>query len=240
MSLCFKFKLMLKELASCSLRKTKSSCAPLNNQETTKDDSLHHVSLRLPLENTTTVSDINDNNFEAHGIKFSCKEDRDGFILKMTAMKQAFDKELLEISRQHQRFRAGGYLLNSRVLEMERIIRTDQRKGSIDLVKTNNYEPSVVNSQNFQVVHEMDSLCSILDNTNEEIMSLKKYLDIEYKERTLYPEPVMLRSSSIEDEYSRKMKQDGGLSYQSKDNTIKYITYQCLPPPFSLRQISTQ
>lgn len=244
MSLCFKLKLIWKEVTSSSLRKTKSStqCVQQNHQSITDGrESVEHQESPLgEQESSTNGQEINGNYYEAHGVMFASRQDRDSFILKMKTMRQAFEKEILEITRQHQRLRAGGYLLNSRVLEMERIIRTDQRKRSIGSIKAANYDSSCLNSEDFRVVQEIDNLYNTLDNAHEEIISLKRYLDIEYKERTLYPEPVLLRSSNIEDEFSKKMKLEGGLKYQSKDNTIKHITYHCLPPPFSLHQISTQ
>jgi hypothetical protein len=123
---------------------------------------------------------------------------------------------------------------------MERIIKNDRRKGSIGSLKTVNYDTSYYTSDDLHVVQEMDMVYDILDNSHEEISSLRRYLDMEYKERTLYPEPIMLRSSTIEDEFSKKMKQDGGLNYRSRDKTIRRITYQCLPPPFSLRELNSQ
>lgn len=237
MSLCFKLKLMWKEITSTSLRQRGSTQCTLGKNQVTTDgsESTERVNVQEELDSNINGQVVC---YEAHGITFTRREDRDSFLSKMKEMREAFEKEILEISHQHQRLRAGGYLLHSRVLEMERIIKTDQRKKSVDSIRTLNCDSSLTNTKDFRVVQEMDTLYNMLDNTHEEIISLKKYLGIEYKERTLYPEPAMLRSAVVEDEYSRKMKQDGGLLYQSKDNTMKHITYQCLPPPFSLRQIT--
>lgn len=242
MSLCFKIKSACREFTTVLCRRNTSSCS------STVNDAIHigtelgtNIQKRLLMTVDDTKPNFPTSSFEAHGVQFSTRKEMDEFTSKMKEMRQVFEKEISEISLQHKRLRAGGYLLNSRMLEMERIIKTDRRKGSIGGLKAPSFQDtSYYTSQDLHVLQEMDRIYDMLDNSHEEIGSLRRYLDLEYKERTLYPEPIMLRSSAIEDEFSKKMKRDGGLHYQSKDKTMRRITYQCLPPPFSLQQINTQ
>lgn len=242
MSLCFKIKSAWRDFTTTLCRRNASSSSSTVNEKLHLRAELGtNVQKRLLMTVDDTNPNFSSSLFEAHGVKFSTREEMNEFISKMESMRQIFEKELSEISLQHKRLRAGGYLLNSRVLEMERIIKTDRRKGSIGGLKEPSFnDTSYYTSQELHVLQEMDRIYDMLDNCHEEISSLRRYLDLEYKERTLYPEPIMLRSSAIEDEFSKRMKQEGGLHYQSKDKSMQRITYQCLPPPFSLQQIKTQ
>ncbi|XP_031566140.1 uncharacterized protein LOC116301246 [Actinia tenebrosa] len=242
MSLCFKVKSAWREFTTVLCRRKSSSCSSTVNEAMHLGAELGtNVQKRLLMKVDDAKLNSPSSSFEAHGVQFSTRKEMDEFISKMEAMREIFEKEISEISLQHKRLRAGGYLLNSRVLEMERIIKTDRRKGSIGGLKAPSFnDTSYYTSQDLQLLQEMDRVYDMLDNSQEEISSLRRHLDIEFKERTLYPEPTMLRSTAVEDEFSKKMKQDGGLHYQSKDKTMQRITYQCLPPPFSLQQIKTQ
>lgn len=180
--------------------------------------------------------DADDRCFESHGINFSSQEEKDRFDTKMEEMQIIFLKELSEIKRQHERLKVGRVILKRRFSELEQILQTDIRNFTSTDIKTFK-EDSSLSSEELQLLAEMEEILEKLEKEQEELLSLEKYLEIELHERTFYPEPVMPRHRKVEDEFSKRMKLDGGLKYKSYDETVQLITHRCLPPPLSLDEL---
>jgi len=172
----------------------------------------------------------------SHGIKFSSQEEKEGFDSKMEDMQIIFLKELAEIKRQHERLKVGGVILRRRFSELEQILQTDIKTFTSTSIKTF-MEDSSLSSEEIQLLAEMEEILEKLEKEQEELLSLEKYLEIELHERTFFPEPVLPRHRKLEDEFSKRMKEDGGLKYKSFDETVQLITYRCLPPPLSLDEL---
>ncbi|PFX21903.1 hypothetical protein AWC38_SpisGene13559 [Stylophora pistillata] len=177
--------------------------------------------------------DVTDSQLISRGVQFSSKEDMEGFDSKMDEMHDIFLKELSEIKRQHERLQIGRVILSRRVSELEQILQTDIKSFTSSDIKSF-MEDSSLSSEELQLLAEMDEILEMLEKEQQELLSLEKYLDIELRERTYYPEPVMPRHRRLEDEFSKQMKIDGGLKYESFDKTVQFITYRSLPPPLSL------
>lgn len=169
----------------------------------------------------------------SQGVHFSSKEEMDGFDSKMDEMQKIFLKELSEIKRQHERLKIGRVILTRRVSELEQILQTDMKSFASTDIRSF-MEDSTLSSEELQLLAEMEEILEKLEKEQEELFSLEKYLEIELRERTYYPEPVLPRHRRVEDEFSKQMKKDGGLKYESFDKTVQFITYRSLPPPLSL------
>lgn len=177
--------------------------------------------------------DVTDSQLIPRGVQFSSKEEMEGFDSKMDEMHDIFLKELSEIKRQHERLQIGRVILSRRVSELEQILQTDIKSFTSSDIKSF-MEDSSLSSEELQLLAEMDEILEMLEKEQQELLSLEKYLEIELRERTYYPEPVMPRHRRLEDEFSKQMKIDGGLKYESFDKTVQFITYRSLPPPLSL------
>lgn len=177
--------------------------------------------------------DVTDSQLISRGVQFSSKEEMEGFDSKMDEMHDIFLKELSEIKRQHERLQIGRVILSRRVSELEQILQTDIKSFTSSDIKSF-MEDSSLSSEELQLLAEMDEILEMLEKEQQELLSLEKYLEIELRERTYYPEPVMPRHRRLEDEFSKQMKIDGGLKYESFDKTVQFITYRSLPPPLSL------
>ncbi|XP_032223037.1 uncharacterized protein LOC116604588 [Nematostella vectensis] len=237
MSLCFKIKVMCKEfIGGLGLfggqdgdnKDQKIECKLLSDVSTVSQSSKEQTSARV----TSTHG-----NFESQGVSFNSQQEMESFNSKMVEMRKIFEREIREITLQHDKLKDGRILLYGRVCEMERIIRTEKRKHSISLVHESEID-STFASEDTELIHQLDGVKEMLECTQKDIYSLKKSLEIEYRERTLYPEPVFICSPALEDDYSKQMRVDGGLKYQGSDmNIFHLITYQCLPPPLSLHEL---
>lgn len=178
--------------------------------------------------------DVTDCHLVSRGVTFSSKEEMEGFDSKMDEMQNIFLKELSEIKRQHERLKVGRVILRRRVSELEQILQTDIKSFTSTDIKSF-MEDSSLSSEELQLLAEMDEILEMLEKEQQELLSLEKYLEIELRERTHYPEPVVMpRHRKLEDEFSKQMKIDGGLKYESFDKTVQFITYRSLPPPLSL------
>ena len=182
------------------------------------------------------LDDGTDGRLVSHGIKFSSQEEREGFDSKMEEMQNMFLKELAEIKRQHERLKVGRVILRRRFSELEQILQTDIKTFTITEIKTC-LEDSSMSSEELQLLTEMEEILEKLEKEQEELLSLEKYLEIELHERKYFPEPVLPRHRKVEDEFSKRMKEDGGLKYKSFNETVQLITYRCLPPPLSLDEL---
>lgn len=172
----------------------------------------------------------------SRGIQFSSQEEMDGFDSKMDEMQTIFLKELSEIKRQHERLKVGRVILRRRVSELEQILQTDIKSFASTDIRSF-MEDSSLSSEELQLLAEMEEILETLEKEQEELLSLEKYLEIELRERTYYPEPIMPRHRKVEDEFSKQMKKDGGLKYESLDKTVQFISYRSLPPPLSLDEL---
>lgn len=180
---------------------------------------------------------LQDGGLVSHGVTFSCQEEKETFDTKMEEMQSIFLKELMEIKRQHERLKVGRVILRRRFSELEHILQTDLKTSfTLAELKTVTEDPAL-SSEELQLLNEMEEILEKLEKEQEELLSLEKYLEIELRERTFYPEPVLPRHRKIEDEFSKRMKEEGGLRYKSFDETDQVITYRCLPPPLSLDQL---
>lgn len=169
----------------------------------------------------------------SRGVKFSSQGEMNGFDSKMDEMQTIFLKELSEIKRQHERLKVGRVILSRRVSELEQILQTDIKSFTSTDIRSF-MEDSSLSSEELQLLAEMEEIMEKLEMEQEELLSLEKYLEIELRERTYYPEPVLPRHKKVEDEFSKQMKKDGGLKYESFDKTVQFISYRSLPPPLSL------
>ena len=172
----------------------------------------------------------------SRGIQFSSQEEMDGFDSKMDEMQTIFLKELSEIKRQHERLKVGRVILRRRVSELEQILQTDIKSFESTDIRSF-MEDSTLSSEELQLLAEMEEILEKLEKEQEELLSLEKYLEIELRERTFYPEPIMPRHRKVEDEFSKQMKKDGGLKYESLDKSVQFISYLSLPPPLSLDEL---
>lgn len=179
---------------------------------------------------------LQDGGFVSHGVIFSCQEEKDTFNAKMEEMQTIFLKELMEIKRQHERLKVGRVILRRRFSELEHILQTDLKTFTLAELKTVTEDPAL-SSEELQLLNEMEEILEKLEKEQEELLSLEKCLEIELHERTFYPEPVLPRHGKVEDEFSKRMKEEGGLRYKSFDETDQVITYHCLPPPLSLDRL---
>ena len=169
----------------------------------------------------------------SHGIQFTSKEEKEGFESKMEELQRIFLKELSEIKRQHERLKVGRVILKRRFSELEHILQTDIKRFTSIEIKSFIGDSSL-SSEEIQLLAEMEEILEQLEREQEELLCLEKCLEIELHERTFYPEPVLPRHRKVEDEFSKQMKEDGGLKYESSDKTIQFIAYSSLPPPLSL------
>lgn len=181
-------------------------------------------------------NDLVDGPLVSHGITFSSQEEKDNFNSKMKEMQTIFIKELTAIKKQHERLKVGRVILQQRFSELEQILQTDLKTFTIAELKTVTEDPTL-SIEELQLLSEMEEILVRLEKEQEELLSLEKYLEIELHERTFFPEPVLPRHRKIEDEFSKRMKEDGGLKYKSFDETVQLLTYRCLPPPLSLDQL---
>lgn len=181
-------------------------------------------------------NDVTGCQLVSQGIQFSSKEELDGFDSKMDEMQKIFLKELSEIKRQHERLKIGRVILTRRVSELEQILQTDMKSFTSTDIRSF-MEDSSLSSEELQLLAEMEEIMEKLEKEQEELLSLEKYLEIELRERTYYPEPVLPRHSKVEDEFSKQMKKDGGLKYESFDKTVQFISYRSLPPPLSIGEL---
>lgn len=237
MSLCYRFKQFWLLLFNGFWVQKEEKLNSCKSQKTKNDISDRQVELKgarrefLGAERKT--DDVIDCQLVSHGVKFSNKEEMEGFDSKMDEMHDIFLKELSEIKRQHERLQIGRVILSRRVSELEQILQTDIKSFTSSDIKSF-MEDSSLSSEELQLLAEMDEILEMLEKERQELLSLEKYLDIELRERTYYPEPVMHRHRRLEDDFSRQMKLDGGLKYESFDKTVQFITYGSLPPPLSL------
>lgn len=183
-----------------------------------------------------SCSDVTGCQLVSQGVQFSSKEEMDGFDSKMDEMQKIFLKELSEIRRQHERLKIGRVILTRRVSELEQILQTDMKSFTSTDIRSF-MEDSSLSSEELQLLAEMEEIMEKLEKEQEELLSLEKYLEIELRERTYYPEPVLPRHRAVEDEFSKQMKKDGGLKYESFDKTVQFISYGSLPPPLSIGEL---
>lgn len=167
---------------------------------------------------------------------FVSHEEMIAFSFDMDELYQSFKQDVEQIQVQHQRLRAGRIILRRRVTEMESILKTEINNINATKLKTNK-ESDYLNSQDRQLIEELEEVLEQLEKEQDELSFLIKYLEIEIRERTLYPEPPMPKVKRLEDEFSKQMRIAGGLSYESRDKSIQFLTYQSLPPPLSLSQL---
>ena len=234
MSLCYRLKrfwtLLFNEL--CFERGKRNSSSSIKSEDTSNDRQIELKCVRREV----LGAERTDRRLMSHGIKFSSQEEKEGFDSKMEDMQIIFLKELAEIKRQHERLKVGGVILRRRFSELEQILQTDIKTFTSTSIKTF-MEDSSLSSEEIQLLAEMEEILEKLEKEQEELLSLEKYLEIELHERTFFPEPVLPRHRKLEDEFSKRMKKDGGLKYKSFDETVQLITYRCLPPPLSLDEL---
>ena len=159
----------------------------------------------------------------------------DEFDSQIDELWQTHKQELQEIRKQHALLKTKRILLNRRVSELERMLQADQKNRSPALTSTT--ECDDLSSEDLEMISEMEEVLQLLEKNQEEMADLERCLEIEIRERTLYPEPAILRSRTLEDEFSKKMRIEGGLRYEGQDKTVRCITHQCLPPPLSLSEL---
>ena len=240
MSLCYRVKQLWRGFFSEDLRRstednysktTAKETSFINEKPRGLTASRSHHTLESSDEAPTT-----ENSLVSQGIQFSSHEEMQGFDSKMMEMRRIFDEEVDQIRLQHQRLRAGRIILRRRFTETENILKTEISHLSASKLKTLK-ENAHLSSQDRQLIEELEEILEQLEKENDELGFLMKYLEIEIKERTLYPEPIMPKSKCLEDDFSKQMRLAGGLSYESSDKSIQFMTYQCLPPPLSLSEL---
>ena len=190
--------------------------------------------------------------YEAYGIEFESREERDAFESKMECMEKILENELYEIRQQHIRLReerakisylkqrkGGKRTKNNSKTSMDEprpthcFSKTCQTQDDSNFIRTENNplaeEVSLVN----EVQDVLDQMC----NMSRELKDIEKILSIEVRERMLHPEPRLIQIKAPDDELSRQMKNDGGFHYCSSDNSVHRISYDTLPPPLTLSEL---
>ena len=239
MSLCYRLKrfwsLLFNEFWIEKGSRNSSTCKKSEDADHERQIELKHVGKDI-LGAEHSCDNVTDRRLISHGIKFSSQDEKEGFDSKMEEMQMIFLKELSEIKRQHERLKVGRVILKRRFSELEQILQTDITTFTSNEIRTF-MEDSSLSSEELQLLAEMEEILEKLEKEQEDLLSLEKYLEIELHERTFYPEPVMPRHRKVEDEFSKRMKLDGGLKYKSFDESVQLITYRCLPPPLSLDEL---
>ncbi len=190
--------------------------------------------------------------YEAYGIEFESREERDAFESKMECMEKILENELYEIRQQHIRLRE----------QRGKIPRSNRRKGGKRTEKEANVSRDdhgsphdfskkweTLDDSNFHrtndnplveevsLVNEVQDVLDQMCNLSRELKDIEKILSIEVRERILHPEPRLIQIKAPEDEFSEQMKNDGGLRYCSSDSSIQRISYDTLPPPLTLSEL---
>lgn len=240
MSLCYKIKRFWSILFNGFWvdRGQRNSCSGATTDNVINERQIELKGVRREILGAERSSneEVTSCHLTSRGIQFSSQEEMDGFDSKMDEMQNVFLKELSEIKRQHERLKVGRVILRRRVSELEQILQTDiQSFASTDIRSF--MEDSSLSSEKLQLLAEMEEILEKLEKEQEELLSLEKCLEIELRERMYYPEPIMPRHKKVEDDFSKQMKRDGGLKYESLDKTVQFISYRSLPPPLSLGEL---
>ena len=189
--------------------------------------------------------------YEAYGIEFESREERDAFESKMECMEKILENELYEIRQQHIRLKE----------ERAKIPRSKQRNGGKRTqkeanVSRNDCSPThdfskarkTLDDSNFlrtdgnplveevSLVNEIQDVLEQMCSLSRELKDIEKILSIEVRERILHPEPRLIQIKAPEDELSEQMKNDGGFRYCSSDSSVQRISYDTLPPPLTLNE----
>ena len=182
--------------------------------------------------------------YEAYGIEFRTRQERDAFECKMECMEKILEKELYDIKEQHNRLRNKRYklsLLSENVPKQVNVgsVQNTWEPGSFIVSDSltslqANADPLV---EEMSLLNELQDVYELMFNLNKELKNIEKVLKIEVRERTLHPEPRLIHVKVPEDELSQQMKSDGGLRYCSSDSSIQQITYDTLPPPLTLEEL---
>ena len=191
--------------------------------------------------------------YEAYGIEFDSREERDAFESKMACMENILENELNEIRKQHIRLRE----------EQVKIPRLKQRKSGKRIHKQANVtrvynhthrgdfskaqetpdESTFLRTNDNPLLEEVSLVNEIQDvldqmcDLSRELKDIEKILSIEVRERLLHPEPRLIQIKAPEDELSEQMKSDGGFRYSSSDSSVQRISYDSLPPPLTLSEL---
>ena len=192
--------------------------------------------------------------YNAYGISFESKDEREAFESKMACMEKILEDELYEIRQQHIRLREEQSKLthpkqrnSTKLTHVEAKISKDfarrddfsKKRETMDdseFIKTDE-NPLV---EEVGVMNEVQDLLEQMCNFSKELKDIEKILNIEVRERLLHPEPRLIHIKAPEDELSEQMKNDGGFRYCSSDNSVRRISYDTLPPPLTLSELLTK
>lgn len=196
--------------------------------------------------------------FNAHGIDFDNRDERDAFQGKMDRMQKLLTSELREIRQQHillAKERIPLPLINSRIRngkqKTESVFIGKDNKRNTNLIKKKDARPAT-DTTNFvktndnpllEEVSLVNDIQDVLDHMyclSKKIKEIQKTLNIEIRERTLHPEPRLVQIKAPEDKFSQQMKQNGGFRYHSTDRSEQTIAYDTLPPPLKLSDLLTK
>jgi hypothetical protein len=190
--------------------------------------------------------------YEAYGIEFTSREERDAFESKMECMEKILENELVEIRQQHIRLREERSK-NPRLKQRKGGKRTknDSNASTVERSPTHYFSRTwqTLDDSNFlrtddnplveevSIVNEVQDVLDQMCNLSRELKDIEKILSIEVRERILHPEPRLIQIKAPEDELSKQMKNDGGFCYCSSDRSVHRISYDTLPPPLTLSEL---
>lgn len=182
--------------------------------------------------------------YEAYGIEFRTRQERDAFECKMESMENILEKELYDIKQQHNRLRKERYRLSFLSENLPKQanagnVQNTWEPGSFIVSDSSTFVQENVDPlvEEMSLLNELQDVYELIFNLSKELKNIEKVLKIEVRERTLHPEPRLIHVKVPEDELSQQMKSDGGLRYCSSDSSIQQITYDTLPPPLTLEEL---
>ena len=190
--------------------------------------------------------------YEAYGIVFETREERDAFESKMECMETILEKELHDIRQQHVRLREERTAIPRSKAKntgkpgqkAAKLSKSDsgRRHDFTGTRETPNYSAFLRTDDNplaeeVSLVNEVQDVLDQMYNLSKELNEIEKILCIEVRERTLYPEPRLIQIKAPEDALSQQMKNDGGFRYCSSDSSLQRISYDTLPPPLTLSEL---
>lgn len=187
--------------------------------------------------------------YEAYGIEFDTRQDRDAFECKMESMERILEKELYDIKQQHIRLKKRRFktsflgkknkdgtnppqMPNAETCRNTWLSSTSESDSSTFLPTDNDHL-----IEEISLVNELQDVYEHMCHLSKELKNIEKVLKIEVRERTLHPEPRLIHIKVPEDEFSQQMKSDGGLRYCSSDSSVQQISYETLPPPLALSDL---
>lgn len=149
--------------------------------------------------------------YQAYGIVFESREERDAFEIKMQVMEKILENELYEIRQQHVRLQEERTKL-ARLKQMKAQRKADS-SSSTDFTAERLNDVSMFCSidgnpllEEVSLVNDIQDVLDLMCELSRELKDIEKVLNIEVRERTLHPEPRLIQIKAPEDKLSEQMK----------------------------------